>query len=130
MSDYVTQVYPDPVLIDHGDAVHYEPENMIVDAGIGYTGTAPDTLDNRHNFSSDISSAWYNGVGVPSNSLGYTNDYYLNDTNHDYYRKISGVWVLQGNMGSAGGGDVSGPGSSTDNAIARYDGAGDAGQRS
>jgi hypothetical protein len=121
MSNYVTQVYPDPVLIDHGDAVHYKPENMIVDAGLGYEGTAPSTLDSRLNFRSDISSAWYNGDGPPSDSLGYEHDYYLNDLNHDYYKKVGGTWVLQGNMGTAGGGDVNGPASSIDNALARYD---------
>jgi hypothetical protein len=124
MSDYVAKVFPANV-IDHGDAVHYDPENAITDAGLGYEGQAPDGLDDRFNFRADISSAWYNGSGAPSDSLGYPYDYYLNNDNHDYYQKTTGgTWISVGNMGSAGGGDVSGPGSSTDNAIARFDGTG------
>ena len=57
MSDYVAKVFPGNE-IDHGDAVHYKPENSVTDAGIGYEGTAPDDLDGRFNFRSDISSAW------------------------------------------------------------------------
>jgi hypothetical protein len=124
MSEYVTQVYADPEVINHGDAVHFNPENAIIDADLGYEGTAPDALDDRFNFSSDISSAWYNADGVPSDSLGYPHDYYLDDTNSNYYKKIGGSWALQGNMGSAGGGNVNGPSPSTDNAIARFDSTG------
>ncbi len=123
MSTYITRAFPAND-IDHGDAVHYLPENDITDAGIGYEGSETSVLDGRLNFSSDISSAWYNDDGVPSDSLGYPNDYYLNDTNHDYYRKVGSSWIAQGNMGGSGGGDVNGPGSSTDNAIARFDGVG------
>lgn len=43
-------------------------------------------------------ATWRNGAGVPSNSLGVNNDYYLNDSNSDYYKKISGTYVLQGNL--------------------------------
>ncbi len=52
MSDYVTQVHPAPDVINHGDAVHYKPENSITDAGLGYEGSAPDALDDRFNFDS------------------------------------------------------------------------------
>lgn len=49
MSDYVAKVFPGND-IDHGDAVHFKPENEIKDADIGYSGQAPDALDNRFNF--------------------------------------------------------------------------------
>jgi hypothetical protein len=51
MSDYVAKAYPAEE-IDHGDAVHYKPENSVTDAGLGYEGTAPDTLDSRLQFKS------------------------------------------------------------------------------
>ena len=41
-----------------------------------------------------------------------------------YYDTVSGTWkyLLQGPQGPAGAGNVSGPGSSTDNAVTRFDG--------
>ena len=52
MSDYVVKAFQDEE-INHGDAVHYDPDKKIVGADIGYEGVAPDTLDDRFNFSSD-----------------------------------------------------------------------------
>ena len=43
---------------------------------------------------------WRNGNGVPSNGLGVNDDYYLDDVTSDYYKKIAGVYVLQGNLNS------------------------------
>ena len=39
-----------------------------------------------------------NGSGVPSNALGLDGDLYLNDINGDLYRKVSGSYVLTGNI--------------------------------
>ena len=38
-------------------------------------------------------SKWYNGMGLPSNSLGSDGDYYLNDTNGNVYQKAGGSWL-------------------------------------
>ncbi|SNW62028.1 Collagen-like protein [Orpheovirus IHUMI-LCC2] len=37
-------------------------------------------------------------VGVPLNSIGNDNDYYINIFNDDYYKKILGSWIPQGNL--------------------------------
>lgn len=47
-------------------------------------------------------SVWFNGVGVPSDGLGVDGDYYLNDSNGDYYLKAAGTW-------GAAQGQLSGP---------------------
>lgn len=44
-----------------------------------------------------------NGTGVPSNALGVNNDYYLNTSNNDLYKRVNGVYVLQGNFTGAAG---------------------------
>jgi len=36
--------------------------------------------------------------GVPSNSLGADTDFYVDTDNDDYYSKVAGSWVLQGNL--------------------------------
>lgn len=53
---------------------------------------------------------WYNGVAIPSNTLGEDGDYYLQTTaantdpgNGDVYAKASGVWTKQGNIKGADG---------------------------
>jgi hypothetical protein len=48
--------------------------------------------------------AWLNGSGAPAASLGSVNDFYLNNSNGDYYQKSSaGTWTLIGNLtGPAG----------------------------
>jgi hypothetical protein len=44
-------------------------------------------------------------VGAPSPVLGTDSDFYLDSVTGDYYEKIGGVWVLEGNLkGPAGGG--------------------------
>ena len=62
----------------------------VVPWGSGATGTA-------------ITGAkWYNDSGAPSSLLGDTDDYYLDDDTGNYYKKVSGSWVLQGSLkGSA-----------------------------
>lgn len=49
-------------------------------------------------------SVIYSGVGAPSTGLGVINDFYLNSTNGDYYKKTgTTVWTLQLNLvGPAG----------------------------
>lgn len=43
-------------------------------------------------------AAWENGSGVPLNTLGNNGDYYLDDDNGNYYKKITGTYVLQGSI--------------------------------
>ena len=45
-------------------------------------------------------NVWRNGNGAPSNGLGVNDDYYLDDVTSDYYKKVSGAYVLQGNLNS------------------------------
>lgn len=48
-------------------------------------------------------STWYEGTGVPSNSVGINNDYFLRVDTCDILLKVSGVWTLIGNIkGTAG----------------------------
>lgn len=47
---------------------------------------------------SSTGAAWYNGSGAPSSSLGSNGDYYLNDDNGYYYKKVVGSWVYQGTL--------------------------------
>lgn len=50
-------------------------------------------------------SGWFTGVGVPGGGLGSDGDFYLDSASGDYYEKVGGVWVLEGNLrGPAGGG--------------------------
>ncbi len=38
-------------------------------------------------------STWYNGSGVPSDTLGADGDYYLDNVGGNVYHKGSGTWV-------------------------------------
>ncbi len=40
----------------------------------------------------------YSGVGAPSIGLGVDSDFYINESNGDYYLKASGAWGLEGNL--------------------------------
>jgi hypothetical protein len=43
-------------------------------------------------------TVWRDGSGVPSNGVGVDGDYYIDNDNGDYYQRIGGVYVLQGNL--------------------------------
>lgn len=43
---------------------------------------------------------WLYGTGVPSASIGFDGNFYLNTVNGDVYLKIGGVWVFEGSLGS------------------------------
>ena len=45
-------------------------------------------------------NTWYSGLGVPDVGLGVDGDLYINTDilSNDYYLKVGGVWVLQGNI--------------------------------
>ena len=49
-------------------------------------------------------SKWYNAAGAPTTNLGQTDDYYLNDTSSEYYKKVNNRWALQGTLSGGGGG--------------------------
>ena len=38
-------------------------------------------------------SVWYNGSGVPLDTLGVDGDYYLRNTTGDVYQKVGGTWA-------------------------------------
>ena len=59
-----------------------------------------------------VGSVWHNGSGVPGAGLGADGDYYLNDDNGDYYKKVTGSWVLQDNLKGDTG--ATGPAGSSD----------------
>jgi len=46
---------------------------------------------------------WYDGVGAPGGGLGNNGDYYLNTTSGDVYKKIAGIWTIEGNIKGANG---------------------------
>jgi parallel beta-helix repeat protein len=57
---------------------------------------------------------WYFGASAPSSGTGHENDYYLNNSTWDIYRKSSGSWVLIGNIeGATGATGPQGPQGST-----------------
>ena len=41
---------------------------------------------------------WRSGAGIPANSLGLNNDYYLNSSTGDFYKKSNGAYTLEGNL--------------------------------
>ena len=43
-------------------------------------------------------TTWYSATGAPAPTLGSLNDFYLNTTNGDIYKKTAGGWVLQFSM--------------------------------
>ena len=44
------------------------------------------------------SSEWYNGVGVPAPGVGADNDFYINTSNGDLYKKAGGSWGVVANI--------------------------------
>lgn len=59
--------------------------------------TLPNTWILIGNLKGSNGATWYNGTGVPSNSLGSINDYYLNNSTSDYYQKTgTSTWTLLG----------------------------------
>jgi hypothetical protein len=57
---------------------------------IGITGSAGSNGTNG--------ATWLTGTVVPLPAAGVNNDLYLNTANGNYYVKVSGSWVLQGNL--------------------------------
>jgi len=51
----------------------------------------------------ESATKWHNGSGAPSSETGANGDYYLNTSNGDVYTKVSGSWVLEGNIKGATG---------------------------
>lgn len=61
----------------------------------------PDSIAQLYAMINDLktnTSAWYNGIGIPSSELGREKDYYINDENGDVYKKQDGVWIKFSNM--------------------------------
>lgn len=67
-------------------------DNTVIDAGAIPAGT------NGTN-----GATWRFGSGVPSNSLGVNGDLYIDTATNNYYAKVSGAYVLQGNLGGTNG---------------------------
>lgn len=53
-------------------------------------------------------SVWFVNFGAPSVEFGVNGDFYLNRINGDYYTKLAGVWILQGNLTGPAGSSESG----------------------
>lgn len=64
-------------------------------------------------------SVWRTGAGVPSNGTGVDNDYYLNTTNGDVYKRVSGAYALQGNIKGATGATTIPTGGTTGQLVAK-----------
>jgi hypothetical protein len=65
--------------------------------------TGPTGLTGATGAAGTNGSIWHSGSGVPSNSFGANNDFYLDANNGNYYVKFSGFWFYQGNLtGPAG----------------------------
>lgn len=58
-------------------------------------------------------SQWFVAPGAPSPGTGVNGDMYLNTTTSDYYKKIAGAWLQQGNLQGLPGNNGTGGGSST-----------------
>jgi len=43
-------------------------------------------------------SVWRDGIRIPSNYLGVNDDWYINTSNYDIYRKEIGIYNLKGNL--------------------------------
>ncbi len=43
-------------------------------------------------------SCWFDGNGIPQSDFGRNNDYFLNVSNGDIYKKVDGVWGLIANI--------------------------------
>jgi hypothetical protein len=66
-------------------------------------------------------SEWFYGEGAPAPELGVDDDLYL-QSEGTVWKKLSGTWTNTGiNLSAAGGGDVTGPSSATNNSIALFD---------
>lgn len=49
-------------------------------------------------FTGDIGSRWYVGTGAPDPALGRDIDLYLDEGPGDVYNKLTGAWVIEGNL--------------------------------
>ncbi len=45
-------------------------------------------------------TAWFDGAGAPSDTLGNDGDYYLDDSSGDVYKKSAGHWTIVANLGT------------------------------
>jgi hypothetical protein len=69
-------------------------------------------------------ATWYSGAGAPSTTHN-DGDFYLNTSNGDVYKQVSGAWGspienITGPTGPTGSGNVNGPGSSSSGHIATW----------
>ena len=53
--------------------------------------------------SSQSGAVWFIEANAPSNTVGKNGDLYLDTVNSNYYFKVSGAWVLKGNLKGAQG---------------------------
>jgi hypothetical protein len=69
---------------------------------------------------------WYEGSGAPSGSLGDNDDFYLNRSNGDIYKKILGIWTIimniMGPTGVTGATGATGTGNTGDTGTTGYTG--------
>lgn len=77
------------------------PGNDGADGAPGTNGTNGSNGTNGTNGADG--SVWRNGSGVPSNGSGVNGDYYLDTANGDVYKRVTGAYVLQGNIKGVAG---------------------------
>jgi hypothetical protein len=131
MSDFKIVKLLDPIQINvplnpkgvYNPATTYAIADLVSLNGVGYICIAPTTGNSPPNTSfwqlfSQTGSRIYSAAGVPSSGLGIDNDFYINSSNGDYYLKVSGSWVLQGNLTGPAGPGVA-PGGTTGQVLAK-----------
>lgn len=98
---YIERTLTSPVLqIDETVYVGAIPES-----GGGTTGSAGGAILPGLGATTTV---WLNGAGVPSNTLGYNGDYYLDTLTGDIYWKQAGVFVYLMTISGGSGGSASG----------------------
>ena len=74
--------------------------------GVTKTGTAGivDTYTVTYNnattstFEVTNANTWLTGTGIPGTEIGVDNDIYVDTTTSAYYKKVTGIWVMQGSL--------------------------------
>lgn len=71
-------------------------------ASLGSSAASPfsslDQLGFTFSRTGDQGTTWRDGAVAPANTLGIEGDYYLQTTTGDYWKKVAGVYAVQGNL--------------------------------
>jgi hypothetical protein len=91
------------LFVDSNSKVAQDNSNLQFNDGtnsliVGGNCTASFFYGDGSNLTNLESSAWYDGAELPTADLGDANDYYLQYTSGDYYKKVVDTWTLMGNL--------------------------------